>query len=213
MGVSNGSVVAFTLTFPGSGYSANASVTVTGNATANASAYANGRISAVNLVAAGSGYTSGAPTVTIAAPTAQAFNASSAVNGTLDFITISSNPFVNNDVVTYLVAAGNTALTNLTNAASYYVVSANSTGVKLATTNNGTPIDLTAGVSETGHSLTGQTATAAAVISGAYGKGFHAGWVVRKVGSGGRAGRVQYETLVAMGTISTDAENTIFKNQ
>jgi hypothetical protein len=29
----------------------------------------------------------------------------------------------------------------------------------------------------------------------------HAGWVLRTVGSGGRAGRVQYETLVAMGSL------------
>lgn len=35
----------------------------------------------------------------------------------------------------------------------------------------------------------------------------HAGWVVRKEGTGGRAGRVQYETLVAMGSMSGDAED------
>jgi hypothetical protein len=29
----------------------------------------------------------------------------------------------------------------------------------------------------------------------------HAGWVLRTAGSGGRAGRVQYETLVAMGSL------------
>ena len=40
----------------------------------------------------------------------------------------------------------------------------------------------------------------------------HAGWVLRKVGTGGRAGRVQFETLVATGTISGDAENTVFPN-
>jgi hypothetical protein len=40
----------------------------------------------------------------------------------------------------------------------------------------------------------------------------HAGWVVKKTGSGGRAGRVQYETIVAMGTITGDAENVSFPN-
>ena len=35
----------------------------------------------------------------------------------------------------------------------------------------------------------------------------HAGWVRRTVGTGGRAGRVQYETLVAMSTIGGDAED------
>lgn len=211
VGVSNGSVVGFTLTFAGSGYSANATVTVGGNALANAERFANGRINVVNVVDAGSSYTV-KPTVTIAAPTAKTFNASSAVDGTEDFITVSSNPFINNDIVTYLVAAGNTALTNLANAASYYIVSANSTGVKLSTSLYGSAINLTAGVSETGHSLTGQTATAEAVISGAANKGMHAGWVVRTVGSGGRAGRVQYETLVAMGSMTGDAEDTIFKD-
>lgn len=37
----------------------------------------------------------------------------------------------------------------------------------------------------------------------------HSGWVLRTVGSGGRAGRVFYETLVAMGSITGDSSNTI----
>lgn len=36
----------------------------------------------------------------------------------------------------------------------------------------------------------------------------HAGWVLRREGTGGRAGRVTYETLVAMGSISGDASVT-----
>jgi len=44
-----------------------------------------------------------------------------------------------------------------------------------------------------------------------YGKNAtHAGWVKVTTGTGGRSGRVQYETLVAMGTISGDAEDTVF---
>jgi len=39
----------------------------------------------------------------------------------------------------------------------------------------------------------------------------HAGWVIRKEGSGGRAGRVQYETLVAMGSMTSDgSDDTVF---
>lgn len=51
------------------------------------------------------------------------------------------------------------------------------------------------------------------VVAGATGPA-HAGWVRRIVGTGGRAGRVQYETLVASGSInpSYDAENTVFPN-
>jgi hypothetical protein len=65
-------------------------------------------------------------------------------------------------------------------------------------------------LSETGHSLRGETATAVAVLTErGYTKGAaHTGWVLRTVGTGGRAGRVQYETLVAMGgTFSTDASD------
>jgi len=38
----------------------------------------------------------------------------------------------------------------------------------------------------------------------------HAGWVVKTEGQGGRAGRVQMETLVAMGSMSGDAEDVTF---
>jgi hypothetical protein len=38
----------------------------------------------------------------------------------------------------------------------------------------------------------------------------HSGYVIRKTGSGGRAGRVQTEVLVAMNSITGDAENTAF---
>jgi hypothetical protein len=37
----------------------------------------------------------------------------------------------------------------------------------------------------------------------------HAGWVLRTVGSGGRAGRVFTETLVAMGSMSSDFEDVV----
>lgn len=198
-----GNVASVTITSPGSGYTANATVTIGGvvagggsGATANAEANNTGRIALVNITAEGSSYES-TPDVVIAAPAAQAFNANTAVDGTTDFITITSNVFQNGDLVKYLVAAGNTALTNLANNTSYYVVSANSTGVKLANTAGGTAIDLTKGVTETGHTLTGQTATGVVVLRQEAGNiGYaHAGWNVRKVLSNGR---VQTETLVAL---------------
>lgn len=37
----------------------------------------------------------------------------------------------------------------------------------------------------------------------------HAGWVVKTTGSGGRSGRVSYETLVAMGSMTGDAEDVV----
>jgi hypothetical protein len=299
--VSNGSIISYTITNNGSGYRANAVVTVSGNATSNATANSTGRISAVNANTVGSGYTGAKPTVTVAAPAAQTINSNTALyldatfnsatgvanttefittasahgfsNGDLvqyrtstgntalsgltnaasyyvrysnttafvlsatetganlnltsaasgetghtlrrvgqGFISIGTNVLQNGDAVTYTVAASNTALTGLSNGSVYYVVGANSSGIELSATSGGNAIILTPGVSETGHSLTGETATAAAVLSYT-GRGVpHAGWVLRTVGTGGRAGRVQYETLVAMGSITGDSDDTVFKD-
>lgn len=209
--VTNASVVAIEVINPGSGYFANATVTVGGNATANAQANATGYISTVNITASGNSYTT-SPSVTIAAPGAQSFNANSAV-ATNGAISITSNKFQVNDVVTYAVATGNTALAGLTSGGSYYIQASNSTAVYLSTTRGGTAITLTKGLTETGHTLQGQTATAVATISGVSHGIAHTGWVLRTVGQGGRAGRVQYETLVAMGgNLSSDAEDTILKD-
>ena len=48
---------------------------------------------------------------------------------------------------------------------------------------------------------------AQAARAGANTKMAHAGWNLRIEGTGGRAGRVQYETLVAMSSISNDASD------
>lgn len=37
----------------------------------------------------------------------------------------------------------------------------------------------------------------------------HAGWVIKTEGSGGRTGRVTYETLVAMGSLGGDSEDVV----
>jgi len=301
IGVTNGSIVSYTITNNGSGYRANAAVTVSGNATSNATANSIGRVSSVNNNTAGSGYTV-KPTVSIAAPAAQTFNSNTAVfkdstfnantgvNGTTEFITtganhglsngdlvqylvaagntavgglvnatsyfvryansttglalsatltganvdltatavsetghtlrrigqgfisIGTNVFQDNDKVTYTVSAGNTALTGLTSGTTYFIVGSNTTGVELSATSGGNSIVLTPGVSEAGHSLTGETATAEAVLSYS-GEGVaHTGWNIRTVGSGGRAGRVQYETLVAGGITTDGDDDTIFKD-
>ena len=211
MAVSNASIIQYITTFAGSGYSANALVTVGGNATANG-LNTGGRITVLSVLP-GNSY-SVAPSVTVAAPSAQSFNALTAVSNTNDTIAISTanSIFLANDRVTYLVAAGNTAIGGLANGTAYYIQAANTTTVKLTTTLGGAAIDLTASVTETGHSLTGETATAAAVESGAKQGAAHAGWVRRVVGTGGRAGRVQEETLVAMGSIAGDLEDTVMKD-
>jgi hypothetical protein len=51
---------------------------------------------------------------------------------------------------------------------------------------------------------------AAAKRAAAAARPAHAGWVIKTEGSGGRAGRVSYETLVAMGSIGGDSEDVTF---
>lgn len=211
----NGSIHYVVFTSSGSGYGANATVTVSGgggsNFAANAQSNASGRISTINISNNGSGYTS-APSLVISAPAAIAFNGNtSQVSAVNDFITLNANSalLAVGDAVRYLVAAGNTALGGLSNGTTYYVSFANSTGVKLSDRKNGSVLDIdTVPTSaQAGHSLTGETATVSAVLSRGASGIPHAGWVVRKVGTGGRAGRVQYETLVAMGSMTGDGDD------
>lgn len=88
--------------------------------------------------------------------TAASFNANTGVNGTTDYITtLLAHGFTTGEYVQYIVAAGNTALTGLTNAAYYFVVGANSTAFQLSTSYGGANINITASAtSETGHTLT-----------------------------------------------------------
>lgn len=213
--VSNASVVAYETTFAGSGYSANAVVTVGGNATANA-LNSGGRVT-VLAVLAGNSYTT-PPTVTVAPPTAIVFNGNTSVTvaDKSIAITAANSKFLVGDKVVY---AGNTLSTpgGLADTGTYYIAFSNTTVVTLAATPGGANIALTKAAGDTttaaGATLTGEAARAAATISGVQHGAAHTGWVLRTVGQGGRAGRVQYETLVAMGgNLSTDAEDTILKD-
>lgn len=60
------------------------------------------------------------------------------------------------------------------------------------------------GVDTTEKANTVTTANTAAVV--------HTGWVLRKVGTGGRAGRITTECLVAMGSITGDGSVTANDN-
>jgi hypothetical protein len=100
--------------------------------------------------------------------TTASFNANTGVNGTTEVITTSANHgFSDDDLVLYTVAAGNTALTGLSNNTTYYVVSANSTtGLSLSTSIGGTPLDITASsTSEAGHTLLRSVVTETASLN------------------------------------------------
>ena len=212
MAIAAGPLVDFVITSAGSGYSANAVVTLTGgggsSGVANAEA-AVGRITVGNISTRGSGYTSN-PAVSIAAPAAVTFNGSTAANLANDTIalTTANSKFLVNDYVLYKSTTG-AVVVGLSNNTNYFISFSNSTVVALSDTKGGSNVNITAaGSADTGHSLTGETATGFITVGGAKNKGVeHAGWVLRTVGTGGRAGRVQYETLVAMGSISTDASD------
>jgi hypothetical protein len=215
--VGSGNVAQIIITSAGSGYTANSTVSFSGgggsSAAATGTANSTGKIGGSNISNEGSSYETN-PTITFAAPTATSFNANSAVTGgegggANSVITLTSaGVFVAGDPVTYAVAAGNTAISGLTSGTKYYIQFANSTVVALATTSGGSRITLTKGLTQTGHTLQGDTATGAAVVGGGSNKGIaHSGWVVRTVGTGGRAGRVQYETLVATGSITGDGSD------
>lgn len=83
------------------------------------------------------------------------FDSNSGVDDSNDFLLVANNLFADGDRVRYHVAPGNTSLTALSNNTLYWVVGANSTGLKLANTYNGTAMNLSKGYTESGHSLTG----------------------------------------------------------
>lgn len=219
--VTNTSVADITITFAGSGYSSAPNVTLSGNATATSSITGGaGRVVATTITDVGSQYGTTPATVSFAAPTAINVTANSTgFSNTADTILISTanSKFLVGDKVYYGVGTGNTAIAPLTGNSYYFVVAANTTSIKLSATKGGTAIDITdARTTNPGetHTLTGEAATGTAVMSGVgAGKGgAHAGWVLRTVGQGGRAGRVQYETLVAMGSLTGDAEDVVLKD-
>ena len=214
--VNGGPIVQGTVIFAGSGYGANAAVTLTatnGGTSGVANAFANsttlaGKITQVNVSTAGSGYKS-SPTVAIAAPAAITIVANTnGVVAATDFlkITTANSIWQAGDRFYYTATTGNTAIGGMTGNTYYYVAFANTTGIVPSLTKGGANVNITEvrvdAIAETGHTIRGETATGAVSVGGGDNKGVaHAGWVLRTEGTGGRAGRVQYETLVAMGSL------------
>jgi hypothetical protein len=212
----NAAIAQYIITSGGSGYGANAAVTVANTTGGSNTTVANsivtttgatrGRVTSVMINVTSSGYTSN-PAVTIAAPAAiNIVSNTGGFSNTADaFIVSTANSrFQVGDRIFYGVPTDNTAIAPLTGNTYYYVQAANTTAIKLATAPNGDAIDITDArnlSSPETHTIRGDTATAVAVLTeAAMSKGAaHTGWVLRTVGTGGRAGRVQTEVLVAMG--------------
>lgn len=189
--------------------------TLVGQTAAATAVLSGGKVASYTITTSGSDYLAGAPTITVAQEE-HTFNAASAVAANGE-ITISSHTFIVGDRVQYDINSG-TAITELTDAAFYYVTEIASNKLYLSATKGGAKITLTDGSSEN-HKLKGEAATATAVLgAGRAGagdqagrkrdmKGAHLGWVKRTIGTGGRAGRVHYETLVAASSITGDGED------
>ena len=96
--------------------------------------------------------------------TTVSFNANSGVSSAANTISITGQPFTNNQLVYYYNDVGNTAPSGIANNTFYYVVYANSTALCLSNSQGGANLDLTAGTgssaTEYGHYLKGYITTA-----------------------------------------------------
>lgn len=166
-----------------------------------------GSVTAVAVT--GDGSYDAPPVVTIAK--ARRTIPTTGVNTTAETITYTGHGMNAGEALVYN-NGGSTTLTGLTSGTTYYAIIVDANTFKLATSaanaTAGTAINLTGtGNNAQYFELAGSTqATAVAALgSGAGGTQVtHAGWVRRTVGTGGRAGRVFYETLVAGGSITGD---------
>ena len=213
----------------GTGHSSQTLIGDTATATAVVGTGDNlGEVIRVDISGVGSAYTS-APTVTIAAPATETVDMSDGtkiVDGT-DEIVVSAGFYgaiKTGDKVTYAApgTAPNTVPTGFTDDTDFFIIkSANSNKVLIASTRqnalDGTNITIATGsASGTAHTLIGETPTATATLGlGTPGGDVggreiaHVGWVKKTIGTGGRAGRVFYETLVAASSISGDSEDLV----
>jgi len=193
-------VEAPTVTFSGGGgSSAAATATISG-----------GAVTAITVTNTGTAYTS-VPTVTI--PKARVTIPTSGITTATDTIAYTAHGLVATDAVVYNNGGG-TSATGLTSGTTYYVIASGLTAnaFKVSATSGGSTVDIT-GTGNNAQYFEKVASTAATAVAAlgdsAVGGSQHAGWVRRTVGTGGRAGRVQYETLVAMGSMTGDQSDDI----
>lgn len=184
-------------------------ITVTGANTTQATATVNVKITGVTIRTAGTGY----------------------ANGNTLFAHVGANTTSGVLTVTNVDANGNILAISITTAGKYSTITTANDVSFLANTASGSgftanlrfgveSVTVNAAGSGYNRDTVGATASANGIantaltvqLTGQEGteKQPLAGWNLRKEGSGGRAGRVQYECLVAMGSISggTDSDDT-----
>jgi hypothetical protein len=205
-------VTAITVGTAGTKYKEVPLVTVSsGTLSANA-AISGGAVANVTIATTGGAYAT-APTITIGNPYIT-FNGATGVTAAANTITYTGHLFANGDVTIYNNGGG-TTVPGLTTGNTYYIIKTSANAIALASSavnaTNGVQVDITSTGVGAAHTLTlgnSEAATATAVLgvgSSTKSKSAHAGWVKKTTGTGGRSGRIQYETLVAVGSITTDA--------
>lgn len=170
-----------------------------------------GKILSYIVDTAGDGrYQKGKITIAVAAPAAVVI---AAADITGNVITETAHVFATGDRLTYNDGTG-TLDTALTDGVVFFVIKLTANTFSLATTAsnaaNAIALVLAGDGTGTDHTLTGETATAKEILQTSTEGVAHTGWVKRTVGSGGRAGRVQYEVLVAGSITGDDTDDAIF---
>jgi hypothetical protein len=212
---SAGKVVEVGVANAGSGYTEAPAVNITGGGGSGAAGTATisgGVVTGITLTNNGSSYEN-VPAVYINVP----FRTipTTGVNTTAETITYTGHGLTTGDRIKYF-DGGSTAITGLTDETIYYAIAVDADTFKVATTAENATAGTAVNLTGTGNNaqffdlLDETTATAVAALGGGNEEGesrgniTHTGWVRRTTGTGGRAGRVFYETLVAGGSIDGD---------
>ena len=198
----------------GSSNVGNNSQTLTGDTATATATVSGGVVTGITVTDVGSDYQS-TPTVTVEVPKMTIPTGN--VNAGTNVITFTAHGLSDGDQITYNQVGGGTLMTNVTNGQTVFVRDKTDDTFKIAATEGGTAINIGTGHSaQTFTIVTGATQSTAVASLGLGNDGdtntteiSHVGWVKKTVGSGGRAGRVHYETLVAASSISGDAADDI----
>ena len=198
----------------GSSNVGNNSQTLTGDTAAATATVSGGVVTGITVTDVGSDYQS-TPSVTVEVPKMTIPTGN--VNASSNVITFTAHGLTDADQITYNQVGGGTLMTNVTNGQTVFVRDKTDDTFKIAATSGGTAINIGTGHNaQTFTIVTGATQSTATASLGLGNDGdtntteiSHVGWVKKTVGTGGRAGRVQYETLVAASSISGDAADDI----
>jgi hypothetical protein len=209
-------VVDISIVSGGSGYVEAPGVTFSGGGGTSAAATASisgGAVNNIQVTNVGSGYTSD-PTVTIQVPVMTI--ATSIVVAANDTIMYAAHGQANSAAVTYN-NGGSTTMNGLVQGNTYFIIPTTANKFQLANTASEAASGVAVNILGTGNNgqffTIGNGVRATAVADRGLGptgeQAAHIGWNLKRVGEGGRAGRVTFETLVALSNPIGDGSDDI----